>query len=207
MPVGVRIPHPIAPSAHWRLALAALAALSVVTLLACSRLQPSPKPIVAPTPQPVTVADIQKLTKDPSAKAILVNVWASWCMPCREELPALVQLQHELGDQGLKLILVSADFDVPMDKLTTFLAGQGVDFPTYLKVEKDQDFMKALSSDWAGAIPVTFLYTNDGELFDFWEGMATKDVFTAKVRAAMTASAQLAAPNAQLAAPSAGGTQ
>ena len=162
----------------------------------CSRLQPSPKPIVAPTPQPVTVADIQKLTKDPSAKAILVNVWASWCMPCREELPALVQLQHELGDQGLKLILVSADFDVPMDKLTTFLAGQGVDFPTYLKVEKDQDFMKALSSDWAGAIPVTFLYTNDGELFDFWEGMATKDVFTAKVRAAMTASAQLAAPSA-----------
>ena len=181
---------------NCRAVLPALVALSLAALPACSMLRQGPKPVVAPPPQPVTVADIQKLTKDPSAKAILVNVWASWCMPCREELPALVQLQHELGDQGLKLILVSADFDVPMDKLTTFLAGQGVDFPTYLKVEKDQDFMKALSSDWAGAIPVTFLYTNDGELFDFWEGMATKDVFTAKVRAAMTASAQLAAPSA-----------
>ena len=202
MLVGVRVPHRKMPTVVLRtVALSALMAASLATLVACSRLGSKPAEIVAPPPQPVTVADIQKMAKDPAAKAILVNVWASWCMPCRDELPALVMLQHQLSAKGLKLILVSADFDVPMEKLTTFLGSQGVDFPTFLKVEKDQDFMKALSPDWAGAIPATFLYTNDGELFDFWEGKATAEVFASKVREAMAASEQLAASGAVPAAP------
>ena len=178
-------------------ALSSLVAASLLTIPACSSQRTPPKEIIAPPLQPVTVADIKKMAKDPAAKAILVNVWASWCIPCREELPALVSLHHQLSEKGLKLILVSADFDVPMEKLTAFLGSQGVDFPTFLKVEKDQDFMKELSSDWAGAIPATFLYTNDGELFDFWEGKATAEVFAAKVREAIAASEQLAAAATQ----------
>lgn len=199
MPAGVPVPFQgrgqgrgIPRALSCGALLAGLVIASLLTMPACSRLRPKPNDIVAPAPQPVTVADLQAMAKDPAAKAILVNVWASWCMPCREELPALVQLHRELSGTGLKLILVSADFDVPMERITTFLGSQGVDFPTYLKVEKDQDFMRALSPDWAGAIPATFLYTNDGELFDFWEGKATAEVFAAKVREAMAASAQLA---------------
>ena len=198
MAVGVPVPRRRMSTVGLRtVALSMLMAVGLLTIPACSFLRPKPKEIVAPPLQPVTVADIQKMSKDPAAKAILVNVWASWCMPCRDELPALVMLQHQLSAKGLKLILVSADFDVPMEKLTTFLGSQGVDFPTFLKVEKDQDFMKALSSDWAGAIPATFLYTNDGELYDFWEGKATAEVFASKVREAMAASEQLAAAATQ----------
>src|SRR5436190_19842617 len=150
---------PAGASIRWRIAVAALA---VALISGCAKPSaPETKDVVAPPPQPISVAQLLTMTKDPQQKAILVNVWASWCMPCREELPALVELHHELGGKGLKLILVSADFDVPTEKLTSFLGTQGVDFPTFLKVEKDQEFMKALSTDWAGAIPATFVYTND----------------------------------------------
>ena len=168
----------------------ALATLVVAALLpACSRLFPEKKKASAPAPTAVTAEDIKGLTKDSSAKVVLVNVWATWCAPCRDELPALVKLQHELGKDGLKLILVSTDFDVPMDKLTAFLTSQGVDFPTYIKTEKDQDFMKAMSSDWKGAMPATFMYASDGELLDFWEGAATYEAFEKKVKEAMEQSA------------------
>ena len=162
----------------------AIPVLVVALLAGCSGIVPGGK--TAPAPVPVTVEQIRALTKDPAVKVVLVNVWASWCWPCREELPAIVKLQHAMAGDGLRVILVSADFDVPMDKLTSFLTSQGVDFATYQKTEKDQQFMKAMSPDWSGAIPATFVYTSNGELFDFWEGKATYETFESKVKEAMS---------------------
>ena len=164
----------------------ALAILVVAALLpACSRLKPAQAPTVAPTPTSVTVEDIRRLTKTSSAKVVFVNVWATWCLPCREELPALVRLQHAMAKDGLAVVLVSADFDKPMDELTAFLTSQGVDFPTYIKTESDAVFKTAMSPDWSGAIPATFVYTSDGEFFDFWEGAATYEAFESKAKEAI----------------------
>jgi thiol-disulfide isomerase/thioredoxin len=164
----------------------AVATLVVAALLpGCSRLRPVKAVIAAPTPTSVTVADIRRLTKESPAKVVLVNVWATWCVPCREELPALVKLKHGFAKDGVEVMLVSADADKPMDELTAFLTSQGVDFPTYIKTESDPDFKKAMSGDWSGAIPATFVYTNGGELFDFWEGMATYETFESKAKEAM----------------------
>src|SRR5579859_3044132 len=58
---------------------------------------------------PVTSADVQRLVRDPGAKVVLVNMWATWCGPCREEFPGLVRVSQKYSGQGLKTILVSAD--------------------------------------------------------------------------------------------------
>src|ERR1035437_6453046 len=58
---------------------------------------------------PVTAADIQQAVRDSGAKAVLVNMWATWCAPCREEFPGLVSVAHQYQGQGLKVLLVSAD--------------------------------------------------------------------------------------------------
>lgn len=158
-----------------------MAAVVAATLaLACRRQG------AAPAPQPVTAAQLREMTRDPAAKLVLINVWATWCGPCREEMPALVKLRHEEEANGVKVVLVSADFDVPTGKLVEFLDGHDVDFPTYLKTEKDADFIAALEPAWSGAIPATFVYSK-GELVDFWEGKATYETFVRKVRESLAA--------------------
>jgi len=147
----------------------------------------------APAPTPITLAQLKERAAATTPKVVLVNVWATWCGPCREELPALVKLQRETAGQGVDIVLVSADTDVPVEKMVDFLTSNGVTFQTYLKTEGDTEFMKGLTPDWSGAIPATFVYEK-GEMVDFWEGKATYDTFAAKVTSATGAPA--AAPEA-----------
>lgn len=130
---------------------------------------------------PVTAADVQRLVHDSGAKAVLVNMWATWCGPCREEFPGLVRVAHKYESQGLKVLLVSADDNTDMASVKKFLAEEGVDFPAYIKAEKDQPFIDGLGRQWSGALPATFLYDSSGKLHDFWEGGVTFNVFEQKV--------------------------
>jgi len=130
---------------------------------------------------PVAAADIQRAVREPGAKAVLINLWATWCGPCREEFPGLVRVAHKYQGQGLKVILVSADDDKDMAEVKKFLAEEGVDFPAYIKAEKDQPFIDGLGKQWTGALPATFLYDGSGKLHDFWEGGVTFNVFEQKV--------------------------
>ena len=130
---------------------------------------------------PVTAADIQKMIRDSGAKAVLVNMWATWCGPCREEFPGLVSVAHKYQGQGLKVLLVSADTDTDLPAVKKFLAEHGVEFPAYLKAEKDQAFIDGMGKQWTGALPATFLFDGTGKLRDFWEGGATFNVFEQKV--------------------------
>jgi thiol-disulfide isomerase/thioredoxin len=129
----------------------------------------------------VTAADIQKMVHDSGAKAVLVNMWATWCGPCRAEFPDLVSVAHQYQGQGLKVLLVSADVEAELPAVKKFLADRGVEFPAYLKAEKDQAFIDGMGNQWTGALPATFLYDGSGKLRDFWEGEATFSVFTQKV--------------------------
>jgi thiol-disulfide isomerase/thioredoxin len=130
---------------------------------------------------PITAAAIQQAARNPDARAVLVNVWATWCGPCREEFPGLVRIARKYQGQGLKVMLVSADFDTEMAAVKRFLAEQGVDFPSYIKAEKDQAFIDALDKRWSGALPATFIYDGSGNLQDFWEGKASFNQFEQKV--------------------------
>lgn len=130
---------------------------------------------------PATAADIQQAVRNSGAKVVLVNVWATWCGPCREEFPGLMRVARQYRGRGLKVILVSADPDTEMAAVKHFLAAQGVDFPCYIKAEKDQAFIDALDRRWTGALPATFIYDGTGKLLDFWEGSVTFSVFKQKV--------------------------
>jgi thiol-disulfide isomerase/thioredoxin len=130
---------------------------------------------------PVTAADIQQAVRDSGAKAVLVNMWATWCAPCREEFPGLVSMAHKYQGQGLKVLLVSADSDADLPAVKKFLAAHGVEFPAYLKAEKDQAFIDGMGKQWTGALPATFLFDGSGKLRDFWEGETTFSAFEQKV--------------------------
>lgn len=149
-----------------------------VGALLCSGMLPFVLGTGAPSPgpalRPATAARVLEEVRRPGAAIVLVNVWATWCMPCREEFPDLVKLQRKYASKGLRLVLVSADFDDRREEqVRSFLSKQGVDFPSFLKEGDDMEFIDGLEPKWSGALPVTLIYDAKGEKRRFWEGSAS----------------------------------
>ena len=64
----------------------------------------------APALVPATADTVFQEVRKPGASVTVVNVWATWCQPCREEFPDLLKLRRAYARQGLRLVLVNADF-------------------------------------------------------------------------------------------------
>lgn len=121
---------------------------------------------------PATAPRIAEEVRRPGARVVLVNVWATWCEPCKEEMPDLLRLRRTLAPRGLRLVLVSGDFDTERRQVVRFLAAEGVDFPSFIKSGDDAAFIDGLDPRWSGALPATFVYDSVGHLRRFWEGKA-----------------------------------
>jgi len=142
-------------------------------------------PNAAPLPSPAGAGAILAEVRKPGAAAVLVNVWATWCSPCREEFPDLLHVARELAPKGLRLVLVSVDFPGTEAETRSFLTSQGVDFPTFVRTGKDEAFVDGLERQWSGAIPATFLYDVNGKLVRFWEGKASYPVIKKRAQEAL----------------------
>jgi len=135
----------------------------------------------APTPQPATPEEILQAVRDAKAKVVVVNVWATWCIPCREEFPDLLALRRAYADRGVRVLFVSGDFAADAAAAAEFLGEQGVDFPTYRKTGDDMRFIAALDPNWSGALPATFIYDGQGRRRHALLGKATYAQVEAKV--------------------------
>jgi thiol-disulfide isomerase/thioredoxin len=134
-----------------------------------------------PEIRPATAEEVMAAVREPGARVVMVNVWATWCAPCREEFPDLMRVYARYRDRGLRLVLVSADFDDQLPQARRFLAQNGVDFATFHKVGDDMRFINSLEPRWTGALPATLVFDGHGVLRDFWEGRAPLDRFEQRV--------------------------
>ena len=137
-----------------------------------------------PPPVRVDVAELPAIMaaiKAPGAQAVLVTVWATWCEPCREEMPDLIRYYREHRADGLRLVLISADDDDQRDAVARLLGGLGFDGPAFIKRGNDMTFIDALDPRWQGALPATFLYDGHGEKKRSWLGSVTYDDLRARV--------------------------
>lgn len=127
--------------------------------------------------QILSADDLRELLRaETGRKAVLVNVWATWCAPCVEEFPLLVKLQNAHRDR-LRVIFISADFPESDTPVAAFLREQGVDWPAYAMRTDDQEFMASLADEWTGALPATAIYGRGGGRVAFWEGAARMEEF------------------------------
>ena len=119
-----------------------------------------------------------------SGKVILINFWATWCSPCREEMPHLVELQKKLGDKGFMLVTVSADEQEDAASALAFLQENEVPGAAYLKsVDDDDAFIDAIDSKWSGALPALFLYDRKGKLVMKFIGETEMEVLAKSIEA------------------------
>jgi thiol-disulfide isomerase/thioredoxin len=116
-------------------------------------------------------------------KALLVNFWATWCEPCREEYPMLNQLARQYAPQGLHLVGISLDDDGEMILVRRFLAKHQPIFPNYRKRPgKEEEFINAVNPRWSGAIPASFFYAADGRQIGHFVGEASREKYEAAIR-------------------------
>jgi thiol-disulfide isomerase/thioredoxin len=106
------------------------------------------------------------LKRESAARPLLVNFWATWCDPCREEFPDLVKLDQQFRPQGLDMISVSLD-DLADIKtgVPEFLRQMRATMPAYLLNVPDPDqIISFVDPKWSGALPATFLYDAEGNV-------------------------------------------
>lgn len=129
------------------------------------------------TPKPEFSIDEEKLLgliQNSERPFVLVNFFATWCRPCKEELPDLVELQKD-GSAGVEVVLISVD--KPADaksKLHNFLNDHGVDFQTYARTKDEAAFIKEFYPQWDGRIPLTLLYDQKASLLEVFKGMTDR---------------------------------
>jgi len=122
---------------------------------------------------------LEILLKVRNGKALFLNVWATWCIPCREEFPDIVKLFREYKNDKIDFAAISADFpDEIESKVVPFLQDQKVDFPVYVQnFEHQEDLINRLNPEWSGALPATLLYNDRGELIKFMLGKQSYQQF------------------------------
>lgn len=140
--------------------------LTALLLMSCDPLTP-----IATIATP---AEIKETLKASQGKLTLVHVWATWCDPCRDEFPELVQIMNEFSE--VDYLLVSADDPEEPELVEAFLQEYNSPADSLISTALNTEFIEALSPDWDGALPATFFY-QDGKIVREWEGKRTHGVY------------------------------
>ena len=166
----------------------ALALLFSITPIGLARTQSSPAKATAigaqsatktPDPQVIDLAGYQQLLAKYRGKPLVVNFWATWCEPCRDEYPLIVQLAAEFKSQGISVIGINMDDDSDMNLVRRFIARTQPHFPNYRqKPGIDLDaFYRGVNPAWNGTMPQTVFYTRDGRINLYFLGTRPRPVF------------------------------
>jgi len=111
-------------------------------------------------------------------KVILLNFWATWCGPCKAEIPGFVELQDQYGKDGLVIVGYSVDDDAP--KAQAFADQFKINYPVVLGLGRE-DVQDAYGPIWG--IPASFIISRDGRLCQKHLGIAPKAVFEKEIKA------------------------
>jgi peroxiredoxin len=174
----------IASYARWT--IAAAGALALAWLVAGAEIPWARSGGVCPADAPAAALDFTLKNVDNAAvnladykgKVVLLDFWATWCGPCKVEIPGFIDLQEKYGRDGLQVVGVSVDDTV--DKLKPYVADMKMNYPVLQGLGHD-DLMDAFGPMLG--IPVSVIISRDGKVCAKHTGLTSKDTFEAQIKA------------------------
>jgi cytochrome c biogenesis protein CcmG/thiol:disulfide interchange protein DsbE len=113
---------------------------------------------------------------DFKGKVVILDFWATWCPPCRAEIPNFVQLQTQYKDKGLVVVGISVDEGGPA-VVSAFAKAQNINYPI---VMGDESVSTAYGN--IQAIPTTFVIDPSGNIVNRHEGFTEKSTFESEIQ-------------------------
>jgi thiol-disulfide isomerase/thioredoxin len=117
---------------------------------------------------------------DLRGKAVLLNFWATYCGPCKIEMPWFVELQKEYGPQGFQIVGVAMD-DASNEEIAKFVQQMGVNYPILIGEES-----VGQKYGGVGVLPTTFFIDRDGKLIYREFGLQSRSVFVDHIKKALS---------------------
>ena len=174
------------------LALALVAAIPGNAQAPASKTSPhSGKAAASADPPLIDLSGYQQLVAKYRGKPLVVNFWATWCEPCRDEYPLIVELAKEFKPQGITVLGIDMDDDSDMNLVRRFIAKNQPPFPNYRqKPGIDLDgFYNGVNPQWKGTMPQTIFYGRDGNIVGFFLGTRPRAEFEQAFRATLATTA------------------
>lgn len=134
-------------------------------------------PVESPLPEvrAVNTAELDQIMEKTRGKVTVLNFWATWCLPCVQEMPDFVTLYNESDLESFALVSLSIDDVAEVSgAIPEFQRTHKMPFPIYVLNERnDEALLKAVRGKFNGMIPTTFIYDKSGALVKMVEGSVT----------------------------------
>jgi thiol-disulfide isomerase/thioredoxin len=156
---------------------AALAALALAGLTVAWAGGGTMRPWSGGATPPLALRDLagkEHKLADYKGKVVVLNFWATWCDPCREEIPHFVELQQKYGDRGLQIIGVSMD-DSP-EPVRPFYQRFHMNYPVVMGTAKTGELYGGILG-----LPISFLIGRDGRIYSKHIGATEASVFEREI--------------------------
>ncbi|MFA6469548.1 MAG: TlpA disulfide reductase family protein [Bacteroidota bacterium] len=123
-----------------------------------------------------------------NGRVLVLNIWATWCAPCKEEFPDLITLAKDFKMMNIDFAAISVDFpDEVNSKILPFLTPLAVPFPVFVSdFPSAEQFINTVDQSWSGAIPATIIYSPEGTQKVFLKGKQNYAQFKKAVEDVLT---------------------
>lgn len=153
----------------FTVAAGSISILSIAILLfaagAGRGLELAPELLTPTEVQPLDHVQFQEVLAHHRGNVVVVNLWATWCIPCVAELPELDLLQQRYRDRGLVVLAVSLDDAEGLEsRVRPFFKEKAPALVSYLSTEDSYAFIEPLDAEWLGAIPTSFFLDRQGKV-------------------------------------------
>jgi thiol-disulfide isomerase/thioredoxin len=115
-------------------------------------------------------------------KVVLCNFWATWCAPCRKEIPMLVSLRNEYASQGFEVVGIAVDNPA---KVREFSSKYSISYPILIAEASGLDLIRTLGNT-AGALPFTVMLDRNGAIHSRKLGILHKDKIEPQIKALLS---------------------
>ena len=124
-------------------------------------------------------------------KAVILDFWATYCGPCKIEMPWFVELQNKYGPDGLQIVGVAED-DAGEKAISDFTHKMGINYPILLGTEKVADLYGGLDG-----LPTTFFVDRSGKIIDRQLGLISESVIVDNIKKSLASNANSATASVQ----------